>query len=65
MVCNARKSSTAVDAFKRVAPARAVKGKYGEPEHWDGFSALFVLLARGQTLSTSEKGWLAALVEPP
>ena len=60
--CNARKSSAVVDDFKRAVPARAVKGKYGEPIHWDGFSTIFVLLARGRSdLSSSEKGWLAAL----
>jgi hypothetical protein len=39
-----------------------VKGKYGEPVSWDGFSTLFVLLAPGRgDLSASEKGWLGAL----
>ena len=60
--CNARKNSVAVEEFQRVAPLRPVKGKYGEPTAWDGFSTLFVLLAQGRNdLSGSEKGWLAAL----
>jgi len=24
---------------------RPVKGKYGEPQHWDGLTAVFVMLA--------------------
>jgi len=60
--CNARKNNIVVEDFQRAVPALAVKGKYGEPKHWDGFSTLFVLLARGQKdLTASEKGWLGAL----
>ena len=28
------------------SPRRPVKSKYGEPEHWDGLSSLFVILLR-------------------
>jgi 5-methylcytosine-specific restriction endonuclease McrA len=60
--CNARKKDGRVEAFQRAVPARPVRGKYGEPEHWDGFSSLFLLLANGRPdLSVSEKRWLAAL----
>jgi HNH endonuclease len=60
--CNARKNNVIVEDFERAVPRKAVRGKYGEPEHWDGFSTLFVLLARPRAdLSVSEKGWLAAL----
>jgi hypothetical protein len=33
-------------AISEEASAERVKGKYGEPEHWDGFSVLFVLMIR-------------------
>jgi 5-methylcytosine-specific restriction endonuclease McrA len=60
--CNARKNNTRVEAFEQAVPQRKVKGKYGEPQHWDGFSALFVLLGQGrEDLTASEKGWLRAL----
>ncbi len=60
--CNARKNNIVVEEFERAVPQKAVKGKYGEPESWDGFSTLFVLLSRTRSdLSSSEKGWLAAL----
>jgi 5-methylcytosine-specific restriction endonuclease McrA len=60
--CNARKNNVIAEDFKRAVPSRAVKGKYGEPAHWDGFSTLFVLLARDSAdLPTSERRWLAAL----
>jgi hypothetical protein len=60
--CNARKNNVVVKEFQRAVPARRVKGKYGEPEHWDGLSTLFVMLARVRTdLTASEKGWLGAL----
>jgi 5-methylcytosine-specific restriction endonuclease McrA len=60
--CNARKSSVVVEDFQRAVPTRVVKGKYGEPAHWDGLSTLFVVLARGRAdLAASERGWLDAL----
>jgi hypothetical protein len=63
--CNARKGNVVAGTFRDAAPARKVRGKYGEPEHWDGFSTLFVVLARAdEGLSISEKGWLRALQGP-
>ena len=61
--CNARKNNVVVEEFQRAVAARTVKGRYGEPEHWDGLSTLFVLLARSGNviLSAAERGWLAAL----
>lgn len=60
--CNARKSSDGVEEFRRAAPARPVKGKYGEPTDWDGLSTLFVLLGTDRKgLTASERGWLLAL----
>ena len=39
------------------------KGKYGEPQHWDGLSSLFLMLAERDppALTASERGWLRAL----
>jgi 5-methylcytosine-specific restriction endonuclease McrA len=63
--CNARKNKASVDEFKRAVPSRPVKGKRGEPIHWDGFSTLFVLLAENHAdLTRTERQWLAALRGP-
>ncbi|HLF71785.1 MAG TPA: HNH endonuclease [Dehalococcoidia bacterium] len=61
--CNGHKSAATVGKWNERSKPKPVKGKYGEPQHWDGFSALFVLLARRapETLTMSEKGWLKAL----
>lgn len=60
--CNARKNNVVAAEFQQAVPARPVKGKYGEPQHWDGLSALFVVLARARKdLTMSEKAWLGAL----
>jgi hypothetical protein len=44
-------------------PPRPVKGKYGEPKHWDGLASMFIVLAREAParLSASERLWLRAL----
>jgi 5-methylcytosine-specific restriction endonuclease McrA len=42
--CNLRKGNLTADDFMKRAPRRLVKGRYGEPQHWDGLSTLFVLL---------------------
>jgi hypothetical protein len=61
--CNARKKDTAATDFRNLLPPHLVKGKYGDPVAWDGFSTFFVLLAPGRDdLSVSEKGWLTALI---
>jgi 5-methylcytosine-specific restriction endonuclease McrA len=44
--CNVRKSAGEKMGYLRENPPRRVKGKYGEPKHWDGLSSLFVVLAR-------------------
>lgn len=61
--CNGRKSNLPADVFRRRSPLRLVKGKYGEPEHWDGLSTLFMLLmAKNPGIATqSERTWLRAL----
>jgi hypothetical protein len=49
--------------FSKRSPLHQVKGKYGEPEQWDGLSMLFVVLVEQvpQTASPSELEWLRAL----
>jgi hypothetical protein len=61
--CNMRTSSTHAEDFRKRSPLHRVKGKYGEPKDWDGFSELFIVLAEQapQVLSPSERQWLGAL----
>jgi 5-methylcytosine-specific restriction endonuclease McrA len=61
--CNARKSDRDAAAWTSANPPWKVKGKYGEPEEWDGLASLFVLLARKtlRPLTTVEKDWLRAI----
>jgi HNH endonuclease len=56
--CNMRKNDGRPKEARRL-----VKAKYGEPQHWDGFTTLFVLLAEQDrtALTTSETEWLRAL----
>jgi 5-methylcytosine-specific restriction endonuclease McrA len=64
--CNGRKNNAPLDLWKARKKRKAIKGKYGEPHHWDGLSRLFVALAQRDPdgLSANEKGWLKALTEP-
>jgi 5-methylcytosine-specific restriction endonuclease McrA len=64
--CNAKKSSDLHADFSKKSPRPVVKGKYGEPEHWDGLSALFVVLVERSlhTASASERDWFACLRPP-
>ena len=61
--CNARKGSTPTDKYLGQNPPWTVKGKYGEPLHWDGLTRLFVVLARkpGTALTARERAWLKVL----
>ena len=61
--CNARKSARSVVDYLEENPPWKVKGKYGEPEDWDGLASLFVVLARKaqRPLTTTEKNWLRAI----
>jgi len=61
--CNGRKSAAPLDRWDQRNKSKPIKGKYGEPQHWDGLSLIFVLLAtqnRDQT-TAGEKEWLRAL----
>jgi 5-methylcytosine-specific restriction endonuclease McrA len=61
--CNGRKSSAPLDKWGRRVMLKQVKGKNGEPQHWDGLSGVFVILAQRDLigLTASEKEWLKAL----
>jgi hypothetical protein len=61
--CNTRKSSAPLDEWSKRPQRNPVKGKYGEPQHWDGLSNLFIVLAgqAGTRLTSSEQEWLEAL----
>ena len=61
--CNALKSAAKQEEFRAKLKRHTVKGKYGEPEHWDGLSTLFVILIeRSPAASTaSERDWLKYL----
>jgi 5-methylcytosine-specific restriction endonuclease McrA len=64
--CNAKKSANSVADHQKRHPPVPVKGKYGEPLHWDGLSTLFVLLAHRDPdgLTATEMEWLTALTAP-
>jgi hypothetical protein len=61
--CNACKSAEEKANYLSEHPPRSVKGKYGEPKHWDGLASLFVVLARQSParLTASERAWLRAI----
>ncbi|HEX5481573.1 MAG TPA: HNH endonuclease [Terriglobia bacterium] len=57
--CNALKSDAKFELFQQRQQRHIVKGKYGEPEHWDGLSTLFlILIARAEKgVTASERDW--------
>jgi HNH endonuclease len=61
--CNAYKGNFSAEDHARRSPRQIVKGKYGEPQDWDGLSTLFVVLIEGasETSSASERDWLKHL----
>lgn len=62
--CNAHKSNASATKFRERSLRKPVKGKYGEPQHWDGLSGVFLILAqRDQVgLTASDKAWLRELL---
>jgi 5-methylcytosine-specific restriction endonuclease McrA len=62
--CNGRKSAATLVKWGARPTEKPVKGKYGEPQHWDGLSSLFVMLAQRDPpiLTVGEKEWLRALI---
>ncbi len=63
--CNGRKNNAPLDDWKERKRRKAIKGKYGEPQHWDGLSTLFVVLGKrdGSGLTATERAWLKAFRE--
>jgi 5-methylcytosine-specific restriction endonuclease McrA len=61
--CNGRKSAATLDKWGERPMDKPIKGKYGEPQNWDGLSTLFVILAERDRggLTKSERDWLRAL----
>jgi len=62
--CNGRKNSLPLPAWDQLEKRSPIKGKYGEPQHWDGLSAVFIVLSESHRndLTAGEEGWLTALV---
>ena len=61
--CNGRKSAATLAKLGERPKDKPIKGKYGEPQNWDGLSTLFVILAERNPdgLTKSERDWLRAL----
>jgi len=61
--CNGRKSSAPLDKWNQREKRSPIKGKYGEPQHWDGLTSVFVMLAERNPakLTAGEREWLRAL----
>jgi hypothetical protein len=61
--CNGRKSAAPMAKWHERPQRKPIKGKYGEPQHWDGLSCVFVILAQRDPggLTSSEKEWLKVL----
>lgn len=63
--CNGRKSAATLDQFEKRHKRTPIRGKYGEPQRWDGMTSAFVTLANRcpEALTPGEKEWLDAIVE--
>ena len=61
--CNVRKSAASMKEWGKRPQRKPIKGKNGEPQNWDGLSALFVVLAQHDpdALTASERSWLKVL----
>jgi hypothetical protein len=61
--CNAHKSNIPLREFTEKSPRHPIKGKYGEPQDWDGLSTLFVILVERTptTASATDLDWLKHL----
>jgi len=61
--CNVRKSARTKEECERDNPGWPVNGKYGEPKHWDGLVAVFMVLSATNPgrLTPSERACRLAL----
>jgi 5-methylcytosine-specific restriction endonuclease McrA len=64
--CNGRKSAAPLENWDQRVIRKPIKGKYGEPQAWDGLSSVFVMLAErpASKLTPGERDWLKALRMP-
>jgi hypothetical protein len=60
--CNVRKGAASTSRWDERKKRSPIKGKYGEPQHWDGLSSVFVMLAKRNpsALTEGEREWLKA-----
>jgi 5-methylcytosine-specific restriction endonuclease McrA len=63
--CNMTRNSCELKKWLDKRPIKRIKGKYGEPETWDGFSSVFLHLAKryAHELTASEIEWAKALTQ--
>jgi|SRR5271157_903861 len=63
--CNGRKSASCLPDWEKRPKRKPIKGKYGEPQNWDGLSTLFLVLARRDpsTLTVTDRNWLRVLTQ--
>jgi 5-methylcytosine-specific restriction endonuclease McrA len=62
--CNTKKNNNPAAIFAGQNPLKKVKGKYGEPVHWDGLVSLFLTLAgQGEKLEPGELDWQKAFLK--
>jgi hypothetical protein len=61
--CNGRKGAETLEKWNGHPKRKPIKGKYGEPQNWDGLTVLFVVLAERNlaNLTTTERDWLRAI----
>jgi 5-methylcytosine-specific restriction endonuclease McrA len=64
--CNALKSDKKCESFIAEQRRHNVRGKYGEPKHWDGLSTLFMILVEREPryATASERDWFKHLRAP-
>lgn len=63
--CNGRKSSSAIEIWEKRERRTPVRGKYGEPQAWDGLTSMFLILADRYpvALSSEDRQWVKALMK--
>lgn len=61
--CNGRKSAAPLENWNQRVIRKPIKGKYGEPQAWDGLSGAFIVLAERypHKLTAGERAWLKAM----
>jgi len=61
--CNTRKNNCDPRKWENEHPFKPIRSKFGEPQVWDGFSSLFLYMAKrhASSFTATEKDWLKAL----